>query len=131
MKSVLGGLLVQETDNALLDGELKVVTKRAPTEKEMSDLLFTWKVVKHIKSNGIAIGKDNCSLGIGPGQVNRIWATVSALERSGEAVRGAVLASDAFFPLQRLCGRGGQGGHHGDHPARRLDSGSGVHRPCG
>ena len=99
MKSVLGGLLVQETDNALLDGELKVVTKRAPTEKEMSDLLFTWKVVKHIKSNGIAIGKDNCSLGIGPGQVNRIWATVSALERSGEAVRGAVLASDAFFPF--------------------------------
>ncbi len=99
MKSVLGGLLVQETDNALLDGELKVVTKRAPTEKEMADLLFTWKIVKHIKSNGIAIGKDNCSLGIGPGQVNRIWATVSALERSGEAVKGAVLASDAFFPF--------------------------------
>lgn len=99
IKSVLGGLLVQETDNALLDGELKVVTKRAPTEKEMEDLLFTWKIVKHIKSNGIAIGKDNCSLGIGPGQVNRIWATVSALERSGEAVKGAVLASDAFFPF--------------------------------
>lgn len=99
IKSVLGGLLVQETDNALLDGELKVVTKRAPTEKEMEDLLFTWKIVKHIKSNGIAIGKDNCSLGIGPGQVNRIWATVSAIERSGEAVKGAVLASDAFFPF--------------------------------
>ena len=94
-----GGLLVQERDSKLLGEDLKVVTKRAPTEKEMQDLLFTWKIVKHVKSNAIAIGKDRCSLGIGPGQVNRIWATISAIERSGEAVKGAVLASDAFFPF--------------------------------
>ena len=99
LKSVQGGLLVQERDSKLLGEDLKVVTKRAPTEKEMQDLLFTWKIVKHVKSNAIAIGKDRCSLGIGPGQVNRIWATISAIERSGEAVKGAVLASDAFFPF--------------------------------
>ena len=62
-------------------------------------MIFTWKIVKHTKSNGIAIGKDNCSLGIGPGQVNRIWAANAAIERSGEKVKGAVLASDAFFPF--------------------------------
>ena len=99
MKRVLGGLLVQEYNTALLDGEPRAVTKRAPTEKEMEDLLFTWKIVKHNKSNGIAIGRDKCSLGIGPGQVNRIWAAQAAIQRSGEAVSGAVLASDAFFPF--------------------------------
>ena len=62
-------------------------------------MIFTWKIVKHTKSNGIAIGKDKCSLGIGPGQVNRIWAANAAIERSGEKVKGAVLASDAFFPF--------------------------------
>ena len=81
MKKVVGGLLVQEYNNTILDGDLKVVTKRAPSEKEMEDLLFTWRVVKHVKSNGIAIGKDGVSLGIGPGQVNRIWAAEQAIER--------------------------------------------------
>lgn len=99
MKKVLGGLLVQDYNTALLGDELKVVTKRQPTEKELEDLIFTWKVVKHTKSNGIAIGKDKRSLGIGPGQVNRIWATNSAIERSGDQVKGAVMASDAFFPF--------------------------------
>ncbi len=99
MKKVLGGLLVQDYNTQLLGGELKVVTKRQPTEKEIEDMLFTWKIVKHTKSNGIAIGKDKCSLGIGPGQVNRIWATDAAIERSGEKVKGAVLASDAYFPF--------------------------------
>ena len=70
--------------------------------------------------NGIAVGKDKASLGIGPGQANRIWATNSAIERSGEDVKGAVLASDAFFAFRRLRRSCGTGGHHGDHPARRL-----------
>ncbi len=101
MKKVVGGLLVQDMDNKLLkdDEPWTVVTERQPTDKEIEDLLFAWKVVKHTKSNGIAIAKNNQSLGIGPGQVNRIWAVEQAIERSGEEVKGAVLASDAFFPF--------------------------------
>ncbi len=104
VKKVSGGILVQDIDNKLLGDELKVVTDRKPTDKEMEDLLFTWKIVKYTKSNGIAIGKDKQSVGIGPGQVNRIWATEQAIDHGqkqlGEdTVKGAVLASDAFFPF--------------------------------
>ncbi|MGI6201362.1 MAG: bifunctional phosphoribosylaminoimidazolecarboxamide formyltransferase/IMP cyclohydrolase, partial [Christensenellales bacterium] len=74
MKRVAGGMLVQDVDNRLLGEELQVVTERAPSEKEMSDLMLAWRIVKHTKSNGIAVAKDNTSLGVGPGQVNRIWA---------------------------------------------------------
>ena len=112
MRKVAGGMLVLEIDDKLLpeDGELKVVTKLAPTEKQMEDLMLAWKIVKHAKSNGIAIAKDNQSLGIGPGQVNRIWSTQMAIERSGEKVRGAALASDAFFPFDdcvKACAEAG------------------------
>ncbi|MGI6706435.1 MAG: bifunctional phosphoribosylaminoimidazolecarboxamide formyltransferase/IMP cyclohydrolase [Clostridia bacterium] len=111
MKKVAGGMLVQEIDDVLLDEEnLKVVTDRKPTEKEMEDLIFAWKVVKHTKSNGIAIAKDKQSLGIGPGQVNRIWATEHAVARSGEKVKGAVLASDAFFPFADCVERAASAG---------------------
>jgi len=101
MKKVYGGLLVQQENTKLLPdlSELKVVTDKKPTDKEMEDLIFAWKVVKHTKSNGIAIAKDKQSLGIGPGQVNRIWAVEQSIERSGDKVQGAVLASDAFFPF--------------------------------
>jgi phosphoribosylaminoimidazolecarboxamide formyltransferase/IMP cyclohydrolase len=99
IKKPLGGLIVQQPDDKLLDGELKVVTKLAPTEQQMKDLLFAWKLVKHLKSNAIAIAKDNQSLGLGPGQVSRIWAAENALQRSGDKVKGAALASDAYFPF--------------------------------
>ncbi|MGI6539093.1 MAG: bifunctional phosphoribosylaminoimidazolecarboxamide formyltransferase/IMP cyclohydrolase [Caldicoprobacterales bacterium] len=101
MKKVLGGLLVQNYNDKLFkeDEPWQVVTERKPTEKEIDDLIFAWKIVKHTKSNGIVIGKDGQSLGIGPGQVNRIWAVNQAVERSREKVKGAVLASDAFFPF--------------------------------
>lgn len=100
MKKVLGGLLVQELDVELLnEADLKVVTKRAPTQEEMRDLLFAWKIVKHTKSNAIVVAREGRSLGIGSGQVNRFWPTQQALERSGEAVRGAAMASDAYFPM--------------------------------
>lgn len=101
MKKVVGGLLVQEADSKLFqdDKPWQVVTSRQPTQQELEDLEFVWKIVKHTKSNGIAIGKNGKSLGIGPGQVNRIWAVEQAIERSGEEVKGAVLASDAFFPF--------------------------------
>ena len=112
MRKVEGGLLVQEIDDKLLpeDGELKVVTKAQPTAKQMEDLMLAWKIVKHAKSNGIAIAKDHQSLGIGPGQVNRIWSTQMAIERSGDKVRGAALASDAFFPFDdcvKACAEAG------------------------
>ena len=111
LRKVSGGLLVQDIDDVLLpEGELKVVTDRAPTEKQMQDLLLAWKIVKHTKSNGIAIARDNQSLGIGPGQVNRIWSTQMAIERSGDKVRGAALASDAFFPFDDCVKAAAQAG---------------------
>ena len=69
------------------------------TEQEIADMRLAWRIVKHTKSNGIAIAKDGQSLGIGPGQTNRIWPTEMAIARSGERVKGAALGSDAFFPF--------------------------------
>jgi len=105
IKKVSFGILVQERDQVLFGADpMIVVTKRKPTEKEMGDLLFAWKIVKHVKSNGIVIGKDGQSAGIGSGQTSRIWATLQAISHGqellgSEALKGAVLASDAFFPF--------------------------------
>lgn len=106
LKKVNGGLIVQTIDSKLLDeeNECKVVTEKAPTKEQMEDLLFAWKVVKFVKSNGIALAKNKQSIGIGPGQVNRVWATTQCMEHAAEligedATKGAVLASDAFFPF--------------------------------
>ncbi len=105
LKKVNGGLIVQTIDSKLLpEEELKVVTETAPTAEQMEDLLFAWKMVKFVKSNGIALAKNKQSIGIGPGQVNRVWATKQSIEHAAElidadATKGAVLASDAFFPF--------------------------------
>lgn len=99
-KKVNGGLLVQTVDSELYNQEeFKVVTNRIPTEKEMEDMQFAWRVVKHIKSNGIVVAKNKQTMGIGPGQVNRIWAVENAIKQSLADVKGSVLASDAFFPF--------------------------------
>lgn len=99
-RTVLGGLLIQDLDTALLPEEgFKVVTKRKPTDAELEDLLFAWKVVKHTKSNGIAIAKNKCSTGVGPGQVSRIWALENAIRQGGDRIKGSVMASDAYFPF--------------------------------
>lgn len=98
MKKVHGGLLVQDLDTELY-ASLDVVTDRIPTEKEMKDLKFAWKVVKNIKSNGIVVAKDLRTQGVGPGQVNRIWASENAIRQSQTSTKGSVLASDAFFPF--------------------------------
>ncbi len=103
IKKINGGMIVQTIDSKLLDN-YEVVTNRAPTEKELEDLMFAWKVVKFVKSNGIALAKDKQTVGIGPGQVNRIWSTKQCIEHANElisedATKGAVLASDAFFPF--------------------------------
>lgn len=100
IKKVSGGLLVQGVDDILFDeNALNVVTDRAPTEKEMEDLRLAMKVAKHIKSNGIVIAKDQATVGIGPGQVNRIWAVENAIRQANTSLEGSVLASDAFFPF--------------------------------
>ncbi|MDR3051239.1 MAG: bifunctional phosphoribosylaminoimidazolecarboxamide formyltransferase/IMP cyclohydrolase [Oscillospiraceae bacterium] len=101
MKKVAGGLLVQRQNDTLLPAEpWRVVTRRAPTPVEEENLRLAWAIVKHTKSNGIVIAKSGQSLGIGPGQVNRIWAAQAAIARSGDKARGAALASDAFFPFE-------------------------------
>ena len=102
MKRVAGGLLVQDADT-LLHGELKVVTRRAPTPKEMQDLLFAWRVAKFVKSNAIVYAKDRRTIGVGAGQMSRInSARIAAIkaEQAGLAVPGSVMASDAFFPFR-------------------------------
>jgi phosphoribosylaminoimidazolecarboxamide formyltransferase/IMP cyclohydrolase len=107
LKKVNGGLIVQTIDSKLLpedESEVKVVTKVVPTKEQMEDLMFAWKMVKFVKSNGIALAKNKQSVGIGPGQVNRVWAAQQSMEHAVElidenATKGAVLASDAFFPF--------------------------------
>lgn len=100
IKKVLGGILIQERDTKLLREELKVVTKRKPIDKEMEDLLFGWKAVKSVKSNSVLLAKDKATIGIGMGEVNRVWAVEAAIERAGAKVKGSVLASDGFFPFK-------------------------------
>jgi phosphoribosylaminoimidazolecarboxamide formyltransferase/IMP cyclohydrolase len=99
MKKIMGGLIIQDVDSKLLEGELQVVSERIPTKKEIEELKFAWKVVKHAKSNGIAITRDGQTLGIGQGQVSRVWASENAVKQSNFSIKGAVLASDAFFPF--------------------------------
>lgn len=94
--SVDGGILYQDTDKKLYE-ELKVVTEVSPTKEQMRDMIFGMKVCKYVKSNAIVVIKDGMARGIAGGQVNRIWATVQAIERAGD---GVVLASDAFFPFR-------------------------------
>jgi phosphoribosylaminoimidazolecarboxamide formyltransferase/IMP cyclohydrolase len=102
LKRVTGGLLVQEADLALV-GDVRVVTRRAPTDAQMRDLMFTWRVAKFVKSNAIVYGRDRMTVGVGAGQMSRVnsarIASIKA-EQAGLEVRGAVMASDAFFPFR-------------------------------
>lgn len=100
MKKVVGGLLVQELDTELMsEDELVCVTKRRPTEYETEQLRFAWKVVKHVKSNGICLVKDNMTVGVGPGQTNRVTALELAVRYAGDRAAGSVMGSDAYFPF--------------------------------
>ena len=101
-KRVNGGLLVQDTDLQLLN-DMKVVSERQPTEEELRDLLFSWKVSKFVKSNAIVYGKDGMTIGVGAGQMSRVnSARIAAIkaEHAGLTVKGSVMASDAFFPFR-------------------------------
>ncbi|MDD4094904.1 MAG: bifunctional phosphoribosylaminoimidazolecarboxamide formyltransferase/IMP cyclohydrolase [Oscillospiraceae bacterium] len=100
-KRVIGGLLVQEHDHSVIaaDGS-RVVTKAQPDASLMADMEFAMKVVKHTKSNGIVVVKDLQTLGVGPGQTNRVGAAKIALDFAGDKAKGAVMGSDAFFPFR-------------------------------
>lgn len=100
IRYVRGGVLIQSPDKLLLDeAKLTISTKTKPTPEMMANLKFAWVVVKHLKSNAIAIAKDNATLGLGMGQTNRVDAVRHAITRAGDKTQGAVLASDAFFPF--------------------------------
>ena len=109
-KTVAGGLLVQSRDaGRVMPADLKVVTRRAPSEQEMSDLLFAFRIAKHVKSNAIIYAKDNATVGIGAGQMSRVDSSRIAARKSEDAAKeaglsealakGSVVASDAFFPF--------------------------------
>jgi phosphoribosylaminoimidazolecarboxamide formyltransferase/IMP cyclohydrolase len=109
-RQVSGGYLIQDRDNGSINrNNLEVVTKRNPTENEISDMLFAWKVAKHVKSNAIVYVKDNATVGIGAGQMNRLDSTRIAARKSKDMSNniglsdpltiGSVVASDAFFPF--------------------------------
>jgi phosphoribosylaminoimidazolecarboxamide formyltransferase/IMP cyclohydrolase len=106
MVTVDGAMLVQDEDNKLIE-EIKVVTEKKPTDEEMKDLLFGMKVVKYVKSNAIVVAHNGIALGIGGGQVNRIWPTEDALKRGKGAT---ILASDAFFPFRDVVDEAAKNG---------------------
>jgi phosphoribosylaminoimidazolecarboxamide formyltransferase / IMP cyclohydrolase len=100
LTSVKGGVLVQDEDVfGFDDATITVSTKREPTEKEWADLKLAWKVVKNVKSNAIVLAKDDMTIGVGAGQMNRVGAAKIAIEQAGEKAQGSALGSDAFFPM--------------------------------
>ncbi len=111
LRTVLGGVLVQELDDQLVEESTwQVVSERHPSAEELNDLRFAWKLVRHVRSNAITVAKDGQSLGVGAGQMNRVGSARLALEAAGDKARGAVLASDGFFPFDdtvRLAARNG------------------------
>jgi phosphoribosylaminoimidazolecarboxamide formyltransferase/IMP cyclohydrolase len=99
-KRVAGGLLVESLDDLGLDrGQLQVVTKRRPTLEELNDMLFSWRAVRHVRSNAIVLGRSGATVGIGAGQASRQVSVEIALRRAGDRARTAVMASDAYFPF--------------------------------
>jgi len=99
-KPIFGGMLVQQPDLGILKGrELRVVTKREPTDAELRDLKFGWKVCKHVKSNAIVFSKDGATLGVGAGQMSRVDSVKIAVAKAQKSLQGTVVASDAFFPF--------------------------------
>jgi phosphoribosylaminoimidazolecarboxamide formyltransferase/IMP cyclohydrolase len=100
LKRVLGGMLIQQSDLGQLHAsELKVVTKRTPTDGEWSTMKFAWKVAKHVKSNAIVFAKEGATLGVGAGQMSRVDSVKIAVLKAQSSLQGSVVASDAFFPF--------------------------------
>ena len=115
VKQVIGGLLVQDRDVDLEErGDMEVVTARRPTEQEWADIVFAWRVCRHVRSNAIVLARDGATVGIGAGQMSRVDSVRLAIEKArtaGSDLSGSVLASDAFFPFS-------------DGPQLAVDAGS-------
>ena len=131
IRSVAGGFLAQERDAARVTrADCRVVTKRAPSEAEFSDLLFAFRVAKHVKSNAIVYAKEGATVGIGAGQMSRVDSARIAAIKAADAAKaaglerplteGSVVASDAFFPFADGLARGGGSRRDGGHPAGRV-----------
>ena len=100
IKAIAGGFLIQTSDDIVENSsQLRVVTEKQPTKEQLEELLFAWKVCKHVKSNAIVVTRDRTTLGVGAGQMNRVGSAKIALEQAGEKSQGAFLASDGFFPF--------------------------------
>ena len=100
VKVIAGGFLVQASDDVVeTPDDWRVVTEKQPTPAQLAELLFAWKVSKHVKSNAIVVTKNKTTLGVGAGQMNRVGSVKIALEQAGEAAKGGYLASDGFFPF--------------------------------
>jgi phosphoribosylaminoimidazolecarboxamide formyltransferase/IMP cyclohydrolase len=100
VRQVTGGLLVQDPDNTRDEREsMEVATQRRPTEREWSDLLFAWRIARHVKSNAIVVARDLATIGIGAGQMSRVDSVRLAVEKAQTELKGGALASDAFFPF--------------------------------
>jgi phosphoribosylaminoimidazolecarboxamide formyltransferase / IMP cyclohydrolase len=101
LRKITGGILAQQRNLQGLDlSQIKIVTQKKPTPEEVETLVFAWKAVKHIKSNAITLAKGTRTIGIGAGQMSRVDSVFMSIHKAGEAARGSVLASDAFFPKQ-------------------------------
>jgi phosphoribosylaminoimidazolecarboxamide formyltransferase/IMP cyclohydrolase len=100
IKRVSGGILIQDVDNALSGKELRIVTRRKPTEKEQQDLDFVWRVTKHVRSNAIVLAEGGRTVGVGAGQMSRVDSVRLSIEKSRPSPKGAVLGSDAYFPFR-------------------------------
>ena len=111
LRSILGGVLAQQRDDDDDDPEAwQVVSQRGPTTEEWADLRFAWRVVRHVRSNAIVVARGGCTLGIGAGQMNRVGSAALALDAAGDGARGAVLASDGFFPFDDTVTEAGRRG---------------------
>ncbi|MGE5655693.1 MAG: bifunctional phosphoribosylaminoimidazolecarboxamide formyltransferase/IMP cyclohydrolase [Actinomycetota bacterium] len=100
VKVIAGGFLIQQSDDVVeATNQWRIVTEKQPSPEQLEELLFAWKVAKHVKSNAIVVTRNRTTLGIGAGQMNRVGSVKIALEQAGENSKGAVLASDGFFPF--------------------------------
>jgi phosphoribosylaminoimidazolecarboxamide formyltransferase/IMP cyclohydrolase len=110
VRRVSGGILLQDVDSGLIGADNRVVTTRQPSDAEYKDLAFAFRVVKHVKSNAIVLARSGQTLGVGAGQMSRVDSVRISIQKAGSASRGAVLASDAFFPFRDGMDEAGRAG---------------------
>ena len=123
-KRIGGGLLVQDLDTVTHDPDnLKVVTKKQPSEKEMADLKFAWVIAKHVKSNAIVYARDQETIGMGAGQMSRVDSARLAVDKAQKPLEGSVMASGRVFPVPGFGRCRGQKRCVGNHPTRRVHPG--------